>query len=305
MEAGERRFVAFNVSSQISTKSEAEKAAYFSRLLAADVRPLARYLMTHPIIRRGEPFLTDATFQAKVGALDDFEQWLYTCLKQGVIRSHRKESEPDVFSWLELVHLQNRSRAVKERVYSCYLEFARGAKLNASLFWKRMNQFNTGDSTVRRNDNVRCIEFNSLAQGRSAFETKMGAQLPWFKNAADQQVAAEAARVFDQFTQAPNMQAPNASFDALIALPSLEKLQEMMGAAPASAPAAPSAPAAFDYNSGSSDVDSDMEGDAEESKLNDENCDQMDEFVTSAADVRRHMAKMTLAEEDEHDPQNI
>lgn len=314
MEVGERRFVSFLVSSAISDKSEAEKTAYFARLLTADVRPLARYLMTHPTIRRGEPFLTDATFQAKMDALDHFEQWWYQCLKQGFIRSNKKESERDVFSWLEPINLQNRSRAIKERVYSCYLEFAQGSKLLATMFWKRMSQFNAGDSTVRDSRNVRYIEFNTLAQCRSAFAVKMGAQLPWFNTADDRGVAEEAVRTLDQFLLNPNAAAVGGFQNVVDMMPSIEQMQAQMMALAAPAPAAPApaapapAPAAqsaaFDYNSGSSDT-SDMEDDDEESHIDEKQIQLLADIVLSPADARRQTNKLPIGEGDEHDPDQI
>ena len=302
MEAGERRFVAFLVSSAISSKSEAEKTAYFARLLAADVRPLARYLMTHPTIRRGEPFLTDATFQAKVDSLDSFELWWYSCLREAVVRSQKKEKERDVFSWLELAHLQNTSRAMKERVYACYLEFGRGNKLNSSVFWKQMNRFNAGDSTARSHENIRFIEFNTLAQCRSAFVVKMGAQLPWFSSADDKKVAEEAAAVLEQFARNPVAATNNPIMDFVNLLPSDEEVRAQMGIAPAPAPApAPAAlppkfARAFDYDSGASDME-----DEAECTLNQDNLDDLKHLVLSPADARNQLVKMPIGEGDESD----
>jgi hypothetical protein len=270
--------------------------------------------MTHQTIRRGEPFLTDATFQAKVDSLDGFEQWWYTCLKQGVVRSQQKEKDRDVFSWLELVHLQNTSRAVKERVYACYLEFARGSKLNASVFWKHMNRFNAGDSTARSHDNIRFIEFNTLAQCRSAFVVKMGAQLPWFSSADDTKVADEAAKVLEQFARNPVAATNNPIMDFVNQLPSDEEVRAQMGIAPAPAPVAPApapAPAvlppnfapvraAFDYDSGTSDME-----DEEECTLNPDDLADLERLVVSPADARNQIVKMPVPEGDEHDPERI
>jgi hypothetical protein len=77
IDLGERRFVVLRVSDQLLAQSQEQKVAYFSRLKTASVGPLMHYLLQHPVLHRGETYITQATFESKVGALDIFEKWWY------------------------------------------------------------------------------------------------------------------------------------------------------------------------------------------------------------------------------------
>jgi hypothetical protein len=268
MEQGERRFVVLRVSGQLigAANNEQQRTAYFTRLRDASVGPLMRYLLQHSVIRRGEGYLSDATFDAKVGSLDQFEQWWYSCLKQGHISFAKQALRSDVFNWMDLLRLQDRSRATKVEVYTCYLEYTSGPKLTNLMYWKRMHDFDAGDGNKRRN-NIRCIAFNSLDQCRSAFCLKMGAQLPWFNSAADQAVASAARDTLAECNAQPAaMSTEDGAVNIVDTLPTEEEMLAVMTreahAAPLSAAAAPAvtfAPSAssagFDYTSGSSDID--------------------------------------------------
>ena len=298
IERGERRFVHFQVSSQQLQIPQEQKFAYFTRLVNADTRAFTRYILSVEPLRRGETYLSDATFQAKVDNLGSFEQWWYGCLKQGAIVFAKKNHAKDVFSWLELAHLRDLSRAVKVEVYACYCESAGAKKLLNTLFWKQMALFDCGNTDARK-DGARMVSFNTLAQLRSAFCARMGAHLPWFNTIADQAIAAAAALTEEECARNPQAIAPiGGVVDVVASLPSDEEMMKALGGEAPLPPMARSA--AFDYSSGSSDAEM---SDDDEEKVSDESIAALQDLVLDTADGEKQLRRMemqtAIVEEDE------